>query len=244
MLSVLRRFKTGDQCWQPVPQDVQTMVLDNGRFITSELANVTHLLDEHFRVALSATKIVAGAIADWLEAGKMISDEDLQKITGLEERGDELKAAILHELASANTLMQREDLLRLVHYNDKLVDGAEIACYHLAAFVNRWTPEGPLRAKIAELGQKYLEIVTQQREAVRYLSLDIEKSLAKTNDICSLEKQIDILMREIWAHLYPSDLPIAIILRVRDFVNMLEEVSNFAEDAANTIRGISLTLNT
>jgi len=25
---------------------------------------------------------------------------------------------------------------------------------------------------------------------------------------------------------------------------MLEEVSNFAEDAANTIRGLSLTLNT
>ncbi|MGQ4870722.1 MAG: DUF47 domain-containing protein [Candidatus Thorarchaeota archaeon] len=220
------------------------MVLDNGRFITSELANVTKMLDEHFRVALSATKIVAGAIADWLESGKTLSAEELEKVTHLEEKGDDLKRAILNELASATTLMQREDLLRLVHYNDKLVDGAEIACYHLAAFMSSWNPEGVLKEKIGDLGEKYLEIVTHQREAVRFLSLDIEKSLAKTYDICNLEKQIDVLMRDIWAALYPSNLPLATILRVRDFVNMLEEVSNFAEDAANTIRGLSLTLNT
>ncbi len=240
----MRRFKTGDLWFQRVLQGVPHMVLDNGRFMTSELANVTHLLDEHFRVALSATKVVAAAITDWLESGKVISEEALKKVTLLEEKGDELKAAILNELASAATLMQREDLLRLVHYNDKLVDGAEIACYHLAAFVGQWSPEGALRDSLAELGEKYLEIVTQQREAVRYLSLDMEKSLAKTYDICNLEKQIDILVRSIWSHLYPSDLPVAIILRVRDFVNQVEEVSNFAEDAANTIRGLSLTLNT
>ncbi len=223
---------------------MQTLVLDNGRFITGELANVTQMLDEHFRIALSATKIVANAIAEWIEGGATLTDEELTKITNLEEKGNELKRAILNELASANTLLQREDLLRLVHYNDKLIDAAEIACYHLAAFMGSWSPEGLLREKIFTLGTQYLDIVTQQREAVRFLSLDMEKSLAKTYDICNLEKSIDVLMRDIWALLYPMELPLEIILRVRDFVNALEEASNFAEDASNTIRGLSLTLNT
>ncbi|MCF2137480.1 MAG: DUF47 family protein [Candidatus Thorarchaeota archaeon] len=220
------------------------MVLDNGRFLTSELANVTQMLDEHFRAAFSAAKMVSSAVLQWMENGEVLGEDDLSKVTHLEEKGNELKRAILSELARANTLLQREDLLRLVHYNDKLIDASEIACYHLAAFMGSWKPEGTLKEKIVELGEKYLEIVTHQRKAIRFLSLDMEKALAKTYEICNVEKTIDVLMRDIWALLYPMKLPIEIILRVRDFVNALEEGSNFAEDASNTIRGLSLTLNT
>ncbi len=220
------------------------MVLDNGRFLTSELANVTQMIDEHFRIAFSSTKMVYSAITQWIDEGKVVSNDDLEKITHLEEKGNELKRAILNELARANALLQREDLLRLVHYNDKLIDASEIACYHLAAFMGSWKPEGVLRDKISELGERYLEIVTLQREAIRFLSLDMEKALAKTQDICDVEKAIDVLIRDIWGLLYPMELPLSTILHVRDFVNAIEEGSNFAEDASNTIRALSLTLNT
>ncbi len=220
------------------------MVLHNERFVTSELANMTQVLDEHFRIALSAIKILTGAVHDWLESGAIIGAEDLKKVTDAEVKGDELKATILNALAAANTLMQREDLLRLVFYNDKLIDGAEIACHHLAAIMSSWVPNGQLKDKVAELGRLLLEISTQQREAVRFLSINIENSIEKTHEICRLEKAIDAVVRDIWTLLYPSDTPIAIILRMSDFVNVVEEMANFSEDAANTIRGISLTLNT
>jgi uncharacterized protein Yka (UPF0111/DUF47 family) len=86
--------------------------------------------------------------------------------------------------------------------------------------------------------------VTESREAVRFLSINIENSIAKTNEICKVEKDIDVLMRDVWSILYPSPVPMPIIMRMRDFVNTLEEISNLCEDVANTIRGISLTLNT
>ena len=94
------------------------MVLDNGRFMTSELAKITQILDEHFRVALSANKIVLNAISDWIESNKNMEQAALAKITSLEEKGDDLKRAILKTLAGANSLMQREDLMRFVdlHY--------------------------------------------------------------------------------------------------------------------------------
>ena len=41
------------------------MVLDNDRFLKSELSNITQMLEEHFRVALSASKMVANAVTDW-----------------------------------------------------------------------------------------------------------------------------------------------------------------------------------
>ena len=102
------------------------MVIDNGRFLTSELSNIAQMLEEHFRSAMSAIRIMMNGLTEWLDSNKAIDPTELKKITEMEEKGDELKRQILIELAKANSLMQREDLLRLVHYNDKLVDGAEI----------------------------------------------------------------------------------------------------------------------
>ena len=199
------------------------MVLDNDRFLTSELGNITQMIEEHFRAALSASKMVANAVSDWLAGKTAISQEDLEKVTALEVKGDDLKRAILNELAKAHALMQREDLLRLVHYNDKLADGAEWCMHHLAAIVGQWTPEGELKDKIAKLSDLVIEEITQQREAVRFLSINMQ--------------------REIVSLLYPANIPIAVLLRFRDFINMMEDISNFGEDAAITIRSLSLTLN-
>ncbi len=220
------------------------MVLDSDRNSSSDLANVTQMLDEHFRVALSATKMVTTAMTAWIEQRKSISAEDLARITALEEKGDELKRAMLSVLSTAQTLMQREDLLRLIHYNDKLVDGSEICFYHLAAVMSSWVPEGELRTKVAELGRMVNEIVTQQREAVRFLSINVETSIAKADEICRIEKRIDAQWRDVVSLLYPSPIPLATVLRFRDFVNQLEEMANFSEDAAIVIRGLSLALNT
>jgi predicted phosphate transport protein (TIGR00153 family) len=220
------------------------MVLDNGRFLTQELANVTQMLEEHFRIVVSANKIAANVLTDWLDEHKTVSKKDLAKVTNLEEKGDELKLVLMKKLADANSLMQREDLLRLVHYNDKLVDGAEIACYHLAAVMDSWVPEGLLKKKLQELGSLVMSIVTEQREAVRFLSINMETSMKKADEICRIEKQIDIVQRDILPPLYTSEIGLAKILRLRDFVNVMEEIANLSEDAAITIRSLSLTLHT
>jgi len=219
------------------------MVLDNDKFLTSELSNITQMLEEHFRAALSASKMVANAVTDWLAGNGSITKEDLDKITSLEEKGDDLKHTILNELAKAQTLMQREDLLRLVHYNDKFTDGAELCLYHLAAIIDKWTPEGELKEKIGELSELVMEEITQQREAVRFLSINMEESMKRADAICALEKKLDTLQRDIVSLLYPAGLPVHILLRFRDFINMMEEIANFGEDAAITIRTLSLTLN-
>lgn len=220
------------------------MVLDNGRYMSSELANITKMLDEHMRAAMSANKMIRTAMIDWLEEGKLIDSAELEKITKLEEKGDEIKRAILDELSKANSLMQREDLLRLVNYNDKLLDGAEIALYHLAAVVSAWSPDGGLKGKLDHFCKLFIDQITHLREAIRFLSLNIEESIKKADEICRLEKEIDIVQREIVSILYSLDVELPVLLRFRDFINMMEEISNFSEDAANTIRGLSLTLNT
>jgi predicted phosphate transport protein (TIGR00153 family) len=187
--------------------------------------------------------MVANAVSDWLDGNSSISKDDLTKITSLEEKGDDLKRTILNELAKAHALMQREDLLRLVHYNDKLIDGAEWCMYHLEAFTDKWTPEGQLKEKIEELSKSVIEEITQQREAVRFLSINMEESMKRADAICALEKKIDVLQRDIVSLVYPANLPVAILLRFRDFINMMEDIANFGEDAAITIRTLSLTLN-
>ncbi|MCK5389055.1 MAG: DUF47 family protein [Candidatus Thorarchaeota archaeon] len=219
------------------------MVLDNGRFISSELSNITQMFDEHIRIALTSNRFVVHALNEWLLENKQVSKEDCKKVTELEEKGDDLKRRILLELAKANALMQREDLLRLVHYNDKLIDGAEWCLYDLAAIVDHWTPEGELKEKIGKLSELVIEEITQQREAVRFLSINMEESMKKADAICSLEKKIDVLTRQTLSLLYPAEIPLAILLRFRDFINMMEDIANFGEDAAITIRTLSLTLN-
>jgi predicted phosphate transport protein (TIGR00153 family) len=219
------------------------MVLDNDRFLNSELSNITQMLEEHFRAALSASKMVNNAVNDWIAGKSNITAEDLKSITALEEKGDDLKHTILTELAKANSLMQREDLLRLVHYNDKLADGAEWCLYHLAAIAGSWSPDTELKMKIAKMSELVIEEITQQREAVRFLSINMEESMKRADEICKIEKQVDVVQREIVSILYPANIPIAILLRFRDFINMMEDIANFGEDAAITIRTLSLTLN-
>jgi len=219
------------------------MVLDNDRFLNSELSNITQMIEEHFRAALSASKMVHNAVNDWLSGKSNITAEDLKAVTDLEEKGDDLKHTILIELAKANTLMQREDLLRLVHYNDKLADGAEWCMYHLAAIAPSWIPEDELKEKIAKMSELVIEEITQQREAVRFLSINMEESIKRADEICKLEKQVDVIQREIVTLLYPASIPIAVLLRFRDFINMMEDIANFGEDAAITIRALSLILN-
>lgn len=201
------------------------------------------MIDEHFRLALSSTKVLVGAVLAWLDSGAVIGSGDLSTVTDYEEKGNEIKCQILDALAAAHSLMQREDLLRLVNLNDKILDGAEIACYHLEGFMRDWIPSDKLKDKVDELIHTYLNLVTESREAVRFLSINIETAMNKATEVCRLEKVIDSLMRDVWSLLYPSPIPLATMLRMRDFVNTLEEVSNFCEDIANTIRGISLTLN-
>ncbi len=221
------------------------MVIDNGRFIASELGNITQMLEEHFRFALSANKIVANALPEWLCENKSISEEDLKKTTEFEEKADEMKRQILLELAKASTLMQREDLSRLVHYTDKLVDGAEIACHHLDAVIkSSWKPDGELKELIKTLGELVIDEIKEAREAVRFLSINMENSMKKVDEICVYEKKIDVLMREIVTLLYPSEIEVGTLLRFRDFLNMMEDIANFGEDVAITIRSLSLTLNT
>ncbi len=221
------------------------MVIDNGRFMASELGNITQMLEEHFRFALSSNKIVANALPAWLCENKSISEEDLRKTTETEEKADDLKRQILTELAKANALLQREDLVRLVHYTDKLVDGAEIACHHLDAVIkSSWVPTGELKEKIKKLGELLIDEITEAREAVRFLSINMENSMKKADSICVIEKQIDVLMREIVTLLYPASIDVGTLLRFRDFLNMMEDIANFCEDVAITIRSLSLTLHT
>ncbi|TXT54774.1 MAG: hypothetical protein BAJATHORv1_50025 [Candidatus Thorarchaeota archaeon] len=219
------------------------MVLDNGRYISSEMGNITQMLEEHFRTALSINKMVVNAVSEWLEEGKVLEQDTLTKLTELEVKGDQLKRKILHELANATTLMQREDLLRLVHYNDKLIDGAEIAGYHLAAMMDKWAPTGALRAKVIELGKLFISEIKEQREAVRFLSINMVESMKRADAICNIEKALDVLQREILTLLYSEKIDLAILLRFRDFLNTIEELANLGEDAAITIRSLSLTLN-
>jgi predicted phosphate transport protein (TIGR00153 family) len=224
-------------------KSVSIMVLDNDRYLKSELSNITQMLEEHFRVALSAFKMVYNAVNEWLSGKTNITPESLKVITDLEEKGDDLKRTILVQLAKANTLMQREDLLRLVHYNDKLADGAEWCMHHLSAITASWNPEGELKEAIARMSELVLEEITQQREAVRFLSINMEEAIRRADEICRLEKKVDVVQREIVTLLYPAKVPLATLLRFRDFTNMMEDIANFGEDAAITIRTLSLTLN-
>jgi predicted phosphate transport protein (TIGR00153 family) len=193
---------------------------------------------------MSAYKLVANAITAWIDGEDSINKDDLKKVTEIEVKADSIKSTIINELAKANSLMQREDLLRLVHYHDKIADGSEWCLYHLDFIAPVWRPEGKLREQISKCCKLLTSEITQQREAVRFLSMNMEESMKRADAVCRLEKDIDVVVRKIMTLLYPAEIPLPILLRVRDLLNMLEDIANFGEDAAITIRTLSLTLNT
>ncbi len=225
--------------WHTTEKEIVKVAYDESKYRSSETTKIMELIKEHSRYSIQAVRELVQMLDEWIHNGKKI-EEHLKKLTDLEEKGNRLKMQILVDLSKAAGLMLREDFMRGVLNNDKLIDGAEIAGYNLSLIMNIWVPTGDFAEKMIAYGDILLKEVTKLREAIIMLTTNNDKAIELSEDVRNMEKQLDIMLRDLLQVIYTMDIPIKVLMQFKDFINAMEEIANYTEESAENVLMLAL----
>lgn len=174
-----------------------------------------------------------------LESIKPIFEE----IKVAKERSLALKRNLSNELIAAGAiLLSREDFLRLAVPVTEVSDLAEGVAYRLIDLFERKSQiPNSIMTKIAELSDGVLDCVLKLREVVFALNFNTERVESLAVEVEAQERKVDELHRAAVIAIAYSNSSISTILILKDVVDMLEEISDKAEDATDSARVLALS---
>jgi predicted phosphate transport protein (TIGR00153 family) len=169
-------------------------------------------------------------------------EEHLSKIRKFKEETTEVKKGLLVELAEAGVLLlNREDFLRLVDQVTEIAD----ASLGIAFRVNHMTRlklelDSTMRKNLLNLAKNTLKTVTSLRETILALTYDRTKALDMARNVDLAEYAVDDLWRDIEMRIISLKSDVPTILLLKDIAQMLEDIADKSEDAANTARILAI----
>ncbi len=204
--------------------------------------------EQAFNLIEEFAKVVDGCILNLKEITDSIREKnipDLEKgylaIDRLESRADEIRRELSESLVKGVFFAHlREDLLNLIEKIDNMADWSENAVGILA----ETTPQFELLFTMFELKEmsEYIELCVKSSskllEAIRILKTDnAKKVIGILHEIEDLEERGDELKSRLIKYLiresrryHPID-----IIQMKEFILMIDNVLDSAEDASDTI---------
>jgi len=196
------------------------------------------LLIEHSRIIYSVTSDMGVYYSTWaedIESNKKNLEKKKAKMEISEQEGDELKIRLIQNFSEA-------EAFNLGAYVNLVLRMDNIINYPLE-FVDMLT-NIKIEGKIAkEIKKKYHKIINQILEMVDILKTAIKNLRDKpdgvfenTTTIHELESEIDRTYRQFLEFIYSNVEDIKTLLRVRDSIVLLEQMSDRIHDVADVMR--------
>jgi predicted phosphate transport protein (TIGR00153 family) len=165
-------------------------------------------------------------------------------ITQLKEKAMEAKRGLTNELIEAGAiLLSREDFLRLAAPVTEMADLAEGVSYRLKELASRKAKvPKEVSSDLVNLADAVLNSALRLREVIISLSYDSSKVEELAKNVESSERIVDTLYRSTETRIVffdKIDIPVVIVLR--DVANLLEEIADKTEDAADSARILALS---
>ncbi|MGQ9515429.1 MAG: DUF47 domain-containing protein [Thermoproteota archaeon] len=165
-------------------------------------------------------------------------------ITQLKEKAMETKRGLTNELIEAGAiLLSREDFLRLAAPVTEISDLAEGVSYRLKELASRKikVPK-EICSDLTNLADAVLNSTLRLREVIISLSYDSSKVEELAKNVESSERIVDTLYRSTDTRIIFYDkIEIPIIIILRDVANLLEEIADKTEDAADSAKVLALS---
>ena len=200
---------------------------------------VDRLIQKHIEevgAAIEAAKetLFAYLDGDWEKFKQMAKATDSK-----ESDADAARREAEDALYSGGYLpVYREDFSILLDLIDNMADDAE----GIADFLRIESPkvlpqwEGMLK----QIAEKTLEGFFAFRKSFDFLYEDMKKAYSTTEQVRTLEKEIDKLQDDALCKSFQSHLSLAEKIHFREFVLKLGGISNSAENASDKVRGLTL----
>ena len=151
-----------------------------------------------------------------------------------EGKADDIRREVETELlAGALLASSRRDILELIEQVDRLANSGESALD--ALLLERIEIPDEVVPYIERIAETNETIITRIDQAIHALFRDPQSTREHTNAIEKLEGDVDRIERETLKTIFMMDLDLARKLQLRDFIELLVELSDRAEDLSDRI---------
>jgi predicted phosphate transport protein (TIGR00153 family) len=197
---------------------------------------------EQIRRILDATRELTNMVSEYVEQDSKNLESRLVQIKKIKEEAGEQKTALIGQLAeSGMLLMNREDFLHLAVQVGEIVDLCEGAAYRVVYITTHKVPvDQETRQALLSLSKNVLKTVTNLRETILSLSYNRQKALDISRNVEIAEYAVDELFRDLEIRIFESKMDTRTTLLLWSFAGLLEDMSDKAEDAIDSIRILAL----
>lgn len=201
------------------------------------------ICQDHVRKVLEAVRDLPLLIDSCLRNDLPGINDHYNRIVKLEEEATSLKRVLTRELTESGAiLLSREDFLRLVALNNEIADAAGGVAFRLAEIYNRgWKLDKKVMDGIARLADAVLDSTTRLRETILSLSYTTSKTAELAKNVEAAERIVDAVYRKVDLLIISSKMKMPLILITRDVAQLLEEMADKAEDAADAAQILALS---
>ena len=202
-----------------------------------EESKVMALIEEHLIKVGESLQSMLSTIENYLQGKMDVAEASALKADTAESEADGIRREIADRLHQGAFLpIFREDVMQLVGMVDEMASQAEDCCN----FIMIQRPEVPdaLSGDFLKLAQDSVAILSPLHEGMTELSKDFAVTREKVAEVHVAESGVDELEQDLSRRIFLTDLTLAQKLHLQRLVDVIANITDMAEDAAEVLESL------
>jgi predicted phosphate transport protein (TIGR00153 family) len=201
-----------------------------------------YISQDHSRVIVTTVKELGLLIEDWIKGEMAEVEKRHTKIAQFEKDANEIKWNMLDLLSNATTLLQREDIMRLVTEIDMIADNAEAVAYKIALSGKLELPK-QIESELKKMMDTVLKSMEKLRESIIMLDQNLGKVAEVSKEVDKIEEETDSIHRGLVKVILDKIDDYKKMIKIYNIIEQLEETSDRIKASADNVRILSMTIH-
>jgi uncharacterized protein Yka (UPF0111/DUF47 family) len=203
-----------------------------------------NVCQENLRKVLEVARRTPQVVESYAEGNKDSARQLLNEIRKGQEEVIKARQMVSQELAEIGAiLVSREDFLRFTNLMSEIADFSEGIGFRLVEIMeHNWTVSVDIKKDLVKLAGAVLDTVLKLRETMMVLNYGSAKTLEKAKEVEIAERVVDDLYRSLEIKILTTKMDVAVLLLLKDVLELLEDSADKAEDAADAVRMLSFVI--
>ncbi|MFX0067789.1 MAG: DUF47 domain-containing protein [Promethearchaeota archaeon] len=198
---------------------------------------------DHVRLVLTAIREFGLLVEEWINQGIEKAKERVSRISDLEQEANSIKWSLLNQLSQSTTLLQREDLMRLVMSVDRIADNVEGAGFRVLALGDQLPPDNVCTG-VKTMVEVLIKSAERLRESIFVLSQNVDHATNIAKKVDEAEEEVDVIQRRLIQENYDDIKDVKLLLKINALIYEIEDTADRVKDAADAVRLLSMILHT
>lgn len=198
---------------------------------------------DHVRLVLTSIKEFGLLVEEWINQRIEKAKERVGRISDIEQKANDIKWSLLNQLSQSTTLLQREDLMRLVMSVDRIADNVEGAGFRVIALGSQIPPDNVCTG-IKTMVEVLIKSAERLRESIFVLSQNVDHATNIAKKVDEAEEEVDVIQRRLIQENYDDIKDVKLLLKINALIYEIEDTADRIKDAADAVRLLSMVLHT